>query len=522
MTPPDTRQALEAAASLHRAGELEGAEASYRRILARDPGNADALHLLGVLAAQTGHAGDAVELIRQAIQAQPTNAEFHANLALALRKAGRLGEAIDVYRRTAELRPEHPEAWLHLGNAWLDHGEPEQAAAAFRRAAALRPTSHEAMNNLGAALTRQGQLTDALASYQEALRLRPDHVTTLSNLAATLYNLGRVDESAETARRAIELDPECAEAHLTLGAARLIAGRLAEGWPDYEWRSRCKIWEGSPSPYPQPTWDGAELAGRAILLSSEQGLGDAIQFARYAPLVAARGGRVVLGCRPTLKRLFETVPAVERVVADGETFPAPDLQISMMSLPRVFATTLDTIPASAPYLAADAAQREVWRARVARESGALKVGLVWAGRPENRNDRWRSVSLGALAPLAAVPGVSFYSLQGGEAARQADGALFPLVDHNAELRDFADIAALVVNLDLVISVDTAAAHLAGALGRPVWTLLPWAPDWRWLLEREDSPWYPTMRLFRQPCAGDWASVVTRVADALAARAAGRR
>jgi len=509
------QQALEAAVSLHRAGRLEAAEAAYRAILALAPDDPDALHLLGVLASQTGRADQGVELIRRAIAAVPGNAEFHANLALALRKAARLDQAIGAYRRATELAPDRPETWFNLAKACLDQGEFEPAVLAFRRALTLRPAYPDAENNLGVALTRLGDLDGALAAYQRALALDASHVTTSGNLAATLYNLGRIDEAIAMARRAIALDDGCAEAHLALGASLLISGRFAEGWPEYEWRWKALGLPPGPSPDPPPRWDGSDPAGRRILLWSEQGLGDTIQFVRYAPLVAARGGRVVLGCRPILKRLLQTVEGIEHVVADGEPLPPIDLQIPLLSVPRLVGTTLANVPAGVPYLAPDPRERERWRSRLASRPRAFKVGLVWAGQPQNRTDRWRSVSLRTLGPLAAVTGVTFYSLQGGDAARQIEEAPFPLVDENAGLRDFADIAALLVNLDLVISVDTAGAHLAGALGRPVWTLLPRSPDWRWLLEREDTPWYPTMRLFRQARIGDWTDVVARIAEALA-------
>ncbi len=522
MTSLAIQQALEAAVRLHRTGQLHAAEAAYREILTRAPDDPDALHLLGVVAAQTGRHEEAVELIRRALNAKPDNAEFRANLALALRKARHPGEAIAEYRRSAELGPQRAEAWFNLGRACLDEGQLEPAAAAFRQAITLEPAYQEAVNNLGVTHTRLGDLEGALTAYQRAVELDPAHVMATSNLAATLYNLGRIDEARSTARRAIELDGECAEAHLTLGAGLLIQGRFAEGWPEYEWRWRCQGMHDDPPPYPQPAWDGGDATGRTILLRSEQGLGDTIQFVRYAPLVAARGARVVLGCRPTLKALLKTVPAVAQVVEDGERLPPIDLQIPLLSVPRLVGTRLETIPAEVPYVAPDAAARAAWQATLSAERRAFNVGLVWAGQPQNRTDRWRSIPLAALAPLATVRGVRFWSLQGGEAARQAAHAPFPMVDPTAALRDFAQIAALVASLDLVISVDTAAAHLAGALGAPVWTLLPFAPDWRWLLEREDTPWYPTMRLFRQPRVGDWPAVVSRVAQALAAEAGRRR
>lgn len=521
MTAHDVRQALEAAVSLHRTGRLQAAEAAYREVLGREPENPDALHLLGVLAAQSGQPDRAAELIRRAIGARPAVAEFHANLALSLRKAGRLDEALPAYRRAAELDPERPEAWFNLAKACLDVGAPEHAVPALGRAIALRPAYHEAVNDLGVALTRLGDLAAAHDAYRRVLELAPDHVMARSNLAATLYNLGRLDESAAMARRAIALDAACAEAHLTLGAGLLISGRFAEGWPEYEWRWHCYGTSGELSPYPQPRWDGSDPAGHTILLRSEQGLGDTIQFVRYAPLLASRGARVLLGCRPVLKALLQTVRGIDWVVADDEPLPSFDLQVPLLSVPGLVGTTLASIPADVPYVFADPAARERWRARLALARRSLTVGLVWAGQPQNRTDRWRSIPLSALAPLAAVPGVSFWSLQGGDAARQVATAPFAIVDAGAAGRDFADVAALMASLDLVISVDTAGAHLAGALGRPVWTLLPAAPDWRWLTEREDTPWYPTMRLFRQEAPGDWGGVIARVARALADLAARR-
>ena len=521
MTARDVRQALEAAVSLHRTGRLQAAEAAYREVLGREPENPDALHLLGVLAAQSGQPDRAAELIRRAIGARPAVAEFHANLALSLRKAGRLDEALPAYRRAAELDPERPEAWFNLAKACLDAGAPEHAVPALGRAIALRPAYHEAVNDLGVAHTRLGDLSAAHDAYRRVLELAPDHVMARSNLAATLYNLGRLDESAAMARHAIELDAGCAEAHLTLGASLLISGRFTEGWPEYEWRWHCYGLAGDASPYPQPRWDGSDPAGRTILLRSEQGLGDTIQFVRYAALLASRGARVVIGCRPVLKTLLQTVRDIDAVVADDEPLPPFDLQMPLLSVPGLVGTTLATIPADVPYVFPNPAARERWRARLALARRALTVGLVWAGQPQNRTDRWRSIALSALAPLAAVPGVSFWSLQGGDAARQVETAPFAVVDAGAAERDFADVAALMASLDLVVSVDTAGAHLAGALGRPVWTLLPAAPDWRWLTAREDTPWYPTMRLFRQQAPGDWAGVIARVARALAELAASR-
>ena len=302
---------------------------------------------------------------------------------------------------------------------------------------------------------------------------------------------------------------------MSLALALLLQGRFAEGWEAYESRRQIRRIARDPG-FVQPFWDGSPLGGRRILLTSEQGFGDTIQFVRYAPLVAARGGRVLLQCKPELKRLLAGQCGIEQVVTPGDATPAFDVWCLLMSLPHLLGTTLQTIPAQVPYLTPDPHLIDKWGKRTAHEPAGLKVGLVWAGGAHNKNDRVRSLSLGALAPLAQVPGVRFYSLQKGAASDQArtPPAGMEMTDWTPELADFADTAALVANLDLVISVDTAVAHLAGAIGKPVWVLLPLSPDFRWLLNRDDSPWYPTVRLFRQPTRGDWASVIERVRRAL--------
>ena len=267
--------------------------------------------------------------------------------------------------------------------------------------------------------------------------------------------------------------------------------------------------------FAQPPWDGSELNGKTVLLHAEQGLGDSIQFVRYVPMVRDRGGKVVLQCQPALSRLFTGLPGIDRVIKNGDPIPRFDAHCPLLSLPRAFGTTLDSIPASVPYLTADPAAALDWAKRLADRPGK-KVGIVWAGRAGYVGDRTRSLSLTTLAPLACASGITWYSLQKGYAAAQISDAPqgMELIDRTAELNDFADTAALIANLDLVISVDTAVAHLAGAMGKSVWTLLPYAPDWRWLLNRDDSPWYPTMRLFRQQRPGDWGEVIQRIAESL--------
>ncbi len=469
-------------AQRHRdAGRFRDAESIYREILAQRPDHAESHHQLGLLAYQEGRHAAAIESLRRAIALRPDTWSFHTNLGAALAALERWDEAVAAYRRALDMAPERAETY----------------------------------NNIGIAYREQDKLDLALAALDQAIVLSPERAECHTNRGAVLERLGLHEAAAAAHRRAIQLIPSFAEAHFNLATSLLVRGQLAEGWREYEWRWECPGFQTRPTPHPQPTWEGDDPTGRTVLLRSEQGLGDTIQFARYAPFVSRRGARVVLGCPPALHALLRSVPGVAEVVTDGMKLPRVDVQIALMSLPRVFGTAVETIPANVPYLAAPPEATERWRTKLTAGAPGLNVGLAWAGHPKNRNDRRRSISLLALAPLAAVPGVALHSLQGGEAARQLDGSRLPIADHHSERSDFAGVAALVANLDLVISVDTVVAHLAGALGKPVWTLLPFSADWRWLTIRDDSPWYPSMRLFRQVSPGDWAGVIARVAAELA-------
>jgi hypothetical protein len=294
----------------------------------------------------------------------------------------------------------------------------------------------------------------------------------------------------------------------------LLAGNFERGWREYEWRWKLKDHRGHI--FSSAAWDGSDVSGRTVLLHAEQGFGDAIQFIRYAPLVAGRGARVVVQCPEELASLIGRVEGVEKVVADGGQLPDFDLQCPLLSLPRVFGTTLENIPVEIPYCTADALLSRKWKDRLQHEDSRFKIGLVWAGRTKAKRERGRTCSLALFSALAGFDGVIFYSLQKGEGAEQAKNPPenMELIDYTEEIHDFSDTAAFIGNLDLVISIDTAVSHLAGALGKPVWTLLPFAPDWRWMLNRDDSPWYPTMRLFRQPSPGDWEAVIKDIAGEL--------
>ncbi len=439
--------------------------------------------------------------------------------------AGRLSEAGNLYLQALALAPRHPGALHMLGVVLFTTGQFERSLEFMQRAQALQAENAELLTNMGSVLQQLGRLDDALASFDRALALTPDFAFGWSNRALVLFQMRRFEAALESFDRAIALKPEAADMRWHAAVVRLQLGDFARGWPDYEWRWRTALKPAAGTDGPR--WTGAEpILGRTLLLHAEQGLGDTLQFCRYASLAAARGARVILAVQASLVRLLDSLPGVAKVVDLAGPLPAFDLQCPLMSLPLAFGTRLDTIPAKSSYLSADPARVAAWRTRL-RTLPGLRIGLVWSGAPRREQvhlhsvDRRRSMRLAELAPLAAVPGLSFVSLQKGEAEIEARTPPAGMVLHDwaDELRDFADTAALAAALDLVICVDTAVAHLAGAVGSRVWVLNRHDTCWRWLHEREDTPWYPNMRLFTQSRPGDWPEVVRRVANALSTLAA---
>ena len=530
-------------------GRFEDAIASFRRAIELQSNHAEAHHNLGVALTSVGRPDEAIEAYRRAIRCKPDYAEAHNNLGVLLTDKGQLDEALTVYREALGFKPANPEVLNNLGNILKTRGRFEEASEVYRRALEIKPDSAEAQTNLGTVLGAQGRLDEAIAAHNRALELRPDYAGALSNLSIALRERGQLEEAIAACRRAIELSPNLAEAHNNLGnvlkelgqfeeataAYRralainpalgeaqfnyayllLLRGDFEKGWPLYE--ARCHEPGYVRREFGQPLWTGGSVSGRRILVHAEQGFGDAIQFVRYAALIAKGGGEVVVECAPALVELFRTATGVSEVVAPGDPLPAFDLHIAMLSQPLAFQTRSESIPREVPYLFADERRGETWRARLGHDSSRLRVGLAWMGNPKSHFLRQRHITLPELLPLLGVEGIDFYSLQVGPGSgqiRQTESAA-AIIDHSALIQDFADTAALMKQLDLIISVDTAVAHLAGALARPVWTLLPFVPDWRWRLETEETPWYPTMRLFRQSSPGDWNSVIRRVAGELA-------
>lgn len=510
------------AVSAHRAGRLEAAAAGYRAILKHRPDHADALHLLGLVRHQGGDNQGARPLIERALRLAPDSAAYANSLGLVLFGLGRLGEAEAAFLRALSAEPKLAEAHNNLGNARALGDDPAGAAAAYAEAIAARPGYAVAHANRAGALRRLGDLPGAESAVLRALALRPDYAGASCTLGLIRHEQGDYDGALAAYDRALALEPELAEARANRAVLLLLLGRLGEGWREYEWRWRVAGFTTPKRAFPAPAWDGEPLAGRTILIHAEQGLGSAIQFVRYVPMVTARGGRVVLECQPPLVRLFSSLAQEPgsgpiTLIAKGEPLPDFETHAPLMSLPRLFATTLETIPNAVPYLTAAPRSRTLWRGRLAALARP-RVGVVWAGNPKHHNDRNRSMPASALAPLLSMTGISFVDLQVGAAAHQrvdlpADAAA-ALRPPDGELAEFADTAAIVAELDLVLSVDTAVAHLAGALAKPVWLLVPFVPEWRWLRERTDSPWYPTMRLFRQTSPGDWSGVLSAVSRAL--------
>ncbi len=512
----------------------------YERAIALAPGSVDTLYNLGNTCQDLGQTERAIAYFERALRLSPDAIELHNNLGSALQDLGRLDEAIVRYRKALALRPGAVETLDNLAGALRAQGQLDMAQACYERAIALRPHRVESHIGLGVVLRAQGRLEEAVARYERALALAPDHPETHNNLGVALVDLGRPEEAIAQYEQALALQPDRAETHNNLGIALqrqgryaealacygralalkpgyaeahfnrshalLLTGELDEGWQEYEWRFAVARYDRN---FDRPLWSGEPLAGQSILIHAEQGLGDTLQFVRYVPAVAERGGRVVLEVPEGLVRLVRTVAGASEVLAAVDPLPAFDCHCPLLSLPRVFKTNLATIPDAVPYLNVPAGVSAVWAERIATAPG-LKVGVVWAGTTVG------VIDLRLLQPLWAVAGISWFSLQVGNGSCDIsllDGVT--IADLSPWLTDFAETAAAICHLDLVITVDTSVAHLAGALGRPTWLLLPNPPDWRWLLEREDSPWYPTVRLFRQRKAGDWPGMAREVAAALA-------
>jgi tetratricopeptide (TPR) repeat protein len=576
----DLQAELQAGMDHHAAGRAGEAARCYRRVLEHDSANPDALHLMSVLVLGTGDPAFAADLARQAIAAQSDWFAPYVSLGNACQAAGRLDEAVACFQKAITLNPQCAEAYSNMANALVALGRHEDAANAAVNAIVIDGTLPEAHNNFGNALLAMGSPFEAIESYHKAIALRPDYSEAWYNLAnarvaagdhaeavriygraielepsaAKFYNLGnalvasgrlgeavqafrdalaadsgfiaaginlssvykdqeQLDDAEQVLRSFLPLAPDEPDLHWNLALVLLQAGKFAEGWAEYEWRWKMPTFVPFVRDFARPEWQGEDLADRSLLIHAEQGFGDAIEFARFIPALADRGAKVVFECRKGLVRLFQTLDPRIAVVPLGEPLPVTDLHLPMMSLVHRLGLEAAAVTPARPYLSVPAGAADFSDVAAA---GGMKIGIVWAGGESRRDNRARSCRATDFSPLLAVKGCRFYGLQVGPQAGQGADLGQALTDLSPRLNDFADTAAAIAALDLVISVDTGVVHLAGALGKPVWVLLSRPSNgFLWMLDRDDSPWYPTARLFRQAVGGDWAALLGRVAAELA-------
>jgi Flp pilus assembly protein TadD len=548
----EPKKSLLIAIQYHSSGRIPEAETICRQILELHPANAEAWHLLGILCQQQNRPAEATKYIAQATALDPKNPAYWNNLGQSMRTAHQLAQAEACFREAIGCNANWPLAWINLslvlsqtvrfteaaesgrravalgpdlaaahaalGQA-LSRDNPHASLEAFKQSLHFDPKQPDALNNVGAVLMDLGRYEDALAAFEKAVGLAPEFPLALNNLGIALGRVNRGKEALQAFERAVALNPNYVAAHTNRATAWMLLGDLQRGWQEYEWR-----WAAPPTPESVPRVldrplpmidDQTDLSGKTVLVYAEQGYGDIIHYIRYIPLLALRGAKIILSEVPTLVvSLLQSVQGVQRVVERGGETPASlakqsDYQVNLMSLPRLFVTTLQNIPGDVPYLGPTPQRVRYWQQKIG-DPGKMKIGLRWAGNPSHTNDFSRTLPPKLLEPLLAKPSAVFYSLQ-------TDRMLFThdnLIDFTTDLTDFSETAALISNLDLVISVDTAVAHLAGAMGKPTWTLIPFGPEFRWLQDRTDSPWYPTMRLFRQSKLHDWAGVIEKIIAAM--------
>jgi tetratricopeptide (TPR) repeat protein len=510
---------------LRRLDRLDEAAQHYEQALRSKPHDFQTRRRLGLVRLDQDRPTDALPHLREALRLQPRSVDALNYLGVALTKLGQAEEAAGLFEQALRLRPRAPGIHNNYGIALARLGRFAEAVAQYQQSLRLAPNAAGTLCNLGNALRDQGLLDEALTCFQESLRLAPNAADTHNNLAIAHVKLRRLDAARTYYEETLRRQPDFAEGHVNRAHLLLLQGDFAGGWPEYEWRWRCK--DAQPFRCRQPAWDGSPLAGRTILLTWEQGFGDTLMYVRVAPLVKAQGGTVLLLCQPRLLELLRRCPGIDRVVPNGEPLPEFDVHAPLATLPCLLGTTVETIPAAVPYLLPDPALVEGWRLELPPD-GTFRVGIAWQGNPRYGGDRHRSIPLRHFLPLARLPGVRLVSLQKGLGSEQLRSlpAGNGIVELGSRLDEtdgaFLDTAAVMQHLDLVITSDTSIAHLAGGLGVPVWMAVNFSSDWRWLLEREDSPWYPTMRLFRQRRFGSWGEVFERIAALLRQTALRRR
>lgn len=546
-TPPlSPLELAQKGAELANSGRLDAAVQAFRQAVALAPDYAEAHYNLGVLLRMQGHLEAAIESYRNALAIQPDFPNAHYNTGNANLTLGRLEEAAESYRQAIALRADFAEAHNNLGNVYKelekfdealvscdkalaikpdyaealsnkgailrDMGNPEESLLYCQKAIEHAPQYAQAYNNLGLAFQDTGNLDAAIEHFKQAMERLAEYPEAYSNLGIALQASARLEEAAASYQKALDIDANCVEAHNNFGMLQLLRGDFDQGWQNFAWQWQMKGATTIARHYPQPFWNGDSFERKTLFIYPVQGFGDFIQFSRYVPLAKAKGGRVIIEVPAQLHALFADMEAVDVVISSDQKPQAFDIQARLLDLPGLFNTSLENIPAVQP-LNPPNDLMDKWRERL-KDFKGRRVGLVWAGNPDHKNDRNRSINPEMIKPLLDIEGIDYFSLQVGRDGEADLNFGDRMVNLAPEFSSFAETAAAMKNLDIIISVDSAPAHLAGALGCQTWTLLPFAPDWRWLMDREDSPWYPSMRLFRQPAIGDWSQVMEQVGKAL--------
>lgn len=504
----------EAALKAYGAGQVEQAKIALDKVLEIDPEQAEGIVLKAIMTLDQQNHKEAILLFEKAAQLSPDSPVVYYNQGNAFRETDQLEKATDSYLKTIELAPGFPDAYGNLGLTYMLLSDYDKANQFLTKAIALDPKNIHALNNMGNLRRHIGSPEQALTFYQRVIEIKPDYALGYNNLGNAYRDLGQLDDAMAAFETAIEKGPQLSEAHYNLGLAHLLIGDFPRGWEGYRWRHKIPGGPAAADHLRKPRWDGSPFKDKTLYLYPEQGLGDVIQFSRFIPLVGAMGGRIILRTPPSLSDVFSELHGVDQFNLESEPEPLDfDIHASLMDLPRLLKIDADTIPGQCPYLHVGANAVKKASRQLGKKKG-VRIGFVWAGQPKHDNDRNRSVEPEEFKPLSEETGVELFSLQMGK-ERQLESVFGPSVtDLAPQIKTWSDTAAFMKNMDLIISVDTSVAHMAGALGCDVWTLLPFMPDWRWQLERTDSPWYPTMRLFRQPQFGDWESVFDEVLTAV--------
>ncbi len=504
--------ALKTAIQLQNAGRLNEAKAAYTNILITNPSQPIALSKLGLISHQMGEKKTAVDFFTKALKANPDHAETHNSLGIVLQELGELDQAVKNYKKALEINPNYAIAHSNLGTALKDLGQLNDAVTSYRNALTIQPNYAGAHYNLGNALRRLGKPDEAVASYRKALQIKPNYAEAHTSLGFSLQALGNPDAAIKSHNKALELKPNYALAHLNLSLALLLQGNFKDGWREYEWRWKTDHAKKPNHDFEKSLWNGTDLNGKVILLFAEQGLGDTIQFIRYIEEIAKYNCEIIVECQKPLFRLLKDLPKIAKLIVSGDPTPNFDVCAPLLSLPFILGTTTKSIPSNIPYIFSSAIDSHLDGLKAKHK----KIGIVWAGSPTHNNDQNRSIPLSNFLPFASIQGIQLFSLQVGKRKDDLKNIISEadIVDTTKNITDFADTAEIIEQLDLVISVDTAVAHLAGAMGKTTWVLLPFSPDFRWMQNDECTPWYPTMKLFRQKKRGAWFEVFQEVETSL--------